>query len=404
VFLYNLERLGIQGARRLSQEVYVTATDAQHSVATTLAQQIHLLLLQDRAPDSDQSLIILRMMKAALAAHSFTSGDVSELYHDYTKAQPPPVQFLWDFEVLDIFLNHLFDVQRQSSGQNNNHEYLYLVAYASSYTGNPATDGIACKRLMEALSTMTSVCPRSVSLTELKTGVETIVKNDYIRRYPVIAMGCIIWARQNLLDPEFFAYCNADYLLPVHFLFLKSVVAYHPLQRSRVFELASAGYSVSLPSDLLNMQQNLKREIVDLLVDLVVSGFVVPVLNQIEAWGANKQLDYAYARVFLGSLFDAIEPPYDPLFVKDMVMFLNHNFILDAFKDPMFHASKGYQGVTAFLANCEQMQKESSSSHILKSETDEMTDKGTTSKQKNVFSQKVMDTMKTLLEFFHPTK
>lgn len=79
VFLYNLEQLGVEGARRLSQEVYVTATDAQHSMATSLAQQVRLLLLQERSPNSDQALSILRLMKAALASRSFTPSDIAEV-------------------------------------------------------------------------------------------------------------------------------------------------------------------------------------------------------------------------------------------------------------------------------------------------------------------------------------
>ena len=375
VFLYNLEQMGVEGARRLSQEVYVTATDAQHSMATSLAQQVRLLLLQERSPNSDQALSILRLMKAALASRNFTPSDIAEvcvkspfshssqriiitfsssykqLYREYRKPQPPPVQFLWDFEFLDLLLGNLFDVQASAatSPDSNQQYYLYLVAYASSYTGNPGTDEVACRQLMDALSSVIAVCPRSVSRTELKTGIDALVRNDFIRRYPIIAMGTILWARQNLLDPEFYASSNTDVLLPAHFLFLKNVVAYHPLQRSRVFELASAGFAVSLPSELLVMQQTLKRKIIDILVDLVVSGFVLPVLHQIETWGANKQLDCTHTRIFLGSLFQLIEPPYSPAFVDDFVQFLDHSWILEAFKDPTFRLSRGYQGVEAFL-------------------------------------------------------
>lgn len=274
-----------------------------------------------------------------------------QLYREYRKPQPPPVQFLWDFEFLDLLLGNLFDVQQSAAAapDSNQPYYLYLVAYASSYTGNASADEVACKRLMDALSSVIAVCPRSVSRTELKTGIDTLVKNDYIRRYPIIAMGTILWARQNLLDPEFYASSNTDVLLPAHFLFLKNVVAYHPLQRSRVFELASAGFAVSLSSELLAMQQTLKRKIIDILVDLVVSGFVLPVLRQIETWGANKQLDCTHTRIFLGSLFQLIEPPYSPAFVEDLVQFLDHSWILEAFKDPTFRLSRGYQGVEAFL-------------------------------------------------------
>ena len=348
VFLYNLEQQGVAGARRLSQEVFVTATDAQHAMAASLAQEVRLRLLQERSASTTQSLPLLRMLKAALAARRLATSDVAELYREYTKPQPPPVHVLWDFELLDLLLAQLFDVHRKLPPPSRQH-CLYLLAYASSYTGSPGLDEAARKTLMDALSAVLALCPREVSLAELRAGVDSVVKHDLVRRYPMVAMGVVRWARQNLLDPEFYATNNADYLLPVHFAFLRSVVAHHPHQHGRVLDLAAACATVPLLSDLLAVQRTLRRSAVDLLVDLVLAGCVAPVLAQLDAWGAHKQLDTAYARLFLGELFQLIEPPYDPAFVHTLAAFLEHEWLLAAFRDPAYRTSRGYQGVSAFL-------------------------------------------------------
>jgi len=92
---------------------------------------------------------------------------------------------------------------------------------------------------------------------------------------------------------------------------LKEVCTLHPLQRAKVLQTIKASFDLTeIPSTSMDAisKLELKKKFLDILVFLIIHGYVLPVLDTIILWSEDE--DIALTRYFLSQLFALISPPF----------------------------------------------------------------------------------------------
>ncbi|VVD02118.1 unnamed protein product [Leptidea sinapis] len=134
------------------------------------------------------------------------------------------------------------------------------------------------------------------------------------QRFPVVGMGVLVWVEGVVTEPSYFKLCTEH--CPIHLALLDEVASCHPLLHHRLLTLLVKLFESKQEELEILVQLELKKMLLDRMVNLLSRGCVVPVLMYIKNCWKKDDTDISLIRYFITEVLDAIAPPYTSEFVK----------------------------------------------------------------------------------------
>lgn len=136
-------------------------------------------------------------------------------------------------------------------------------------------------------------------------------------KFAAVSLGVIRWVESIVCEPNYFS-LNSDYC-PIHLALLDEVVSNHPLLHPRVLQLYTTLFEGgrAIYGDMENLaEMEIKKMLVDRLVNLLSRGYVLPVVKYMAQCWRNTDTDISLIRYFVTEVLETIAPPYSQEFVS----------------------------------------------------------------------------------------
>jgi len=333
------EQKGGHVIRRLQQEVQKEAMKSNHDV-TPITMALMAGFQHTRAA---------QCLSSMLSRDALNPADIVQLHKLYTSSDPPPVELLRIPQFLELLIDSLF---KPGSKLNQEHKskYIYLLAYASSVCdtysvkkgGRKTINKDELKGTMQALEKVHSICSVTKANMELLAELDTLYK---CIKFAVVSLGVIKWVENIVCEPNYFS-LNSDYC-PIHLALLDEVVSNHPLLHSTVLKLYITLFEGSYGEMEILAALEIKKMLVDRLVNLLSRGYVLPVVKYMAQCWSNTDTDISLIRYFVTEVLETIAPPYSQEFVSLFLPLVENEEItgsmrLDMDSDP----------VSEFIVHC----------------------------------------------------
>jgi len=297
--------------RRLQQEVQRQAMSSGHDV-TPITMALMAGFQHSRAA---------QCLSSMLSRDALNPADIVQLHKLYNSNDPPPVELIRIPQFLNLLTDALF---KPGSKLNQEHKskYIFLLAYASSVCDTYSVKKGVRKSLnkdevkgtMQALEKVHSICSSNKGNMELIAELDTIYK---CIKFAAVSLGIIRWVESIVCEPNYFS-LNSDYC-PIHLALLDEVVSNHPLLHSRVLQLYTRLFEGgrAIYGDMENLaEMEIKKMLVDRLVNLLSRGYVLPVVKYMALCWRNTDTDISLIRYFVTEVLETIAPPYSQEFVS----------------------------------------------------------------------------------------
>lgn len=257
-------------------------------------------------------LRLFEALAAMLSRNALNPADMSILHKLYSEPNPPPASYLHIPQLLDLLVQAFF---KPGSTINPDHKekYLYILAYAISIHDDKSTGEPCLKEFQntkKAIETAHMICSRaSVSHAELQVEVPTLFE---CMKIPIVSMGVIRWVEHTLIDPTFFE--EAAESSSLFLVLLDEATSCHTLQHPYILELLKKLIEGSYPTLEVNVQLELKKSLVEHLVQLLSCGHVLPVVDYMNRCMEMETLDQSLIRHFVSEVLSIIQQPYSAEF------------------------------------------------------------------------------------------
>ncbi|KAJ1956042.1 hypothetical protein IWQ62_005398, partial [Dispira parvispora] len=272
---------------------------------------------------------------------ALSPGDVVGLYKAYRSPYPPSVEHLRDPQVIEYFLQAVFQPPSdsgQSTGSSKlrpeiREKYLWLLALAVSGTGSTTgtrSDPSATQDTSQGRDTPNSETTSSLTTDdtfELLQALDKLlpakptagdiarVTGEVLEKYidiPVLAAALIIWIRHVLRDDGHHFYVTYFRVteVPYPHLLLEEIAFRHPLLRPKVFHAFQEAFMTrndTLGPELITA---LQKSVLDRLLYLMQLGFSMPVLRYIKR--SQDNIDESLTVHFVCKVLEMIATPYAP--------------------------------------------------------------------------------------------
>eukprot|EP00027_Filamoeba_sp_ATCC50430_P002312 CAMPEP_0168553454 /NCGR_PEP_ID=MMETSP0413-20121227/7259_1 /TAXON_ID=136452 /ORGANISM="Filamoeba nolandi, Strain NC-AS-23-1" /LENGTH=300 /DNA_ID=CAMNT_0008584137 /DNA_START=392 /DNA_END=1291 /DNA_ORIENTATION=- len=281
-----------------------------------------------------------------ISAGVTNAADVVKLYNCYspTNPNPPPVELLRNPVLFDILLRDLFNPTKPINNAYLS-KYLYLLAYAATANENDALQSYK-EELNEttiALEAVYSVCQRNSFGSEFQASIDLLKSKISI---PIVSMGILHWIGKNLMDTDFYQTSYNTSYIPTLLQLLRFISYFHPLQRGSVLQLLIQIFKMDTPLDPLTALEY-RRNIIDNCIYLMMCGFVLPVMNEVEALAPKT--DQSLIRHFVIQVVEMTEAPYSFSFLSSFLRILERPASIEALKN---HEKRKH--IAQFLDYCVQ--------------------------------------------------
>jgi len=335
------ENKGGHIVKRLQEEIQKEAQTSNHDV-TPITMALTTGFQHTRAVQALQSM---------LSRNALNPADIVVLHKFYNQPDPPPVDLIRIPQFLELLIDALF---KKGSKINQEHKskYIYLLAYASSVCdnwnfkrGTRKASGLnkdELKGTTQAVEKVHSICTSSKGSTELIAELSTLY---HCIRFPVVSVGVIRWVECVVSDPMFFS-LSTEYC-PVHLALIDEVVTCHPLLHQRVLELFIQLFEAHYESLEILAQLEIKKMLLDRLVNLLSKGYVIPVVKYIKRCWENTDTDVSLIRYFVREVLDTIAPPYSNEFVQLFLPLVENDEITESMRN-----DGEEDGVSEFIVHC----------------------------------------------------
>lgn len=274
--------------RRLQEEIQKEAQLAQHDV-TPITMALVAGFQHARAAQALSSMLSRNVLNPA---------DIVVLYKLYNHTDPPPVDLIRIPQFLELLIDALF---RPESKINQEHKskYIFLLAYASSVCDTWNYKRGARKNLnKEELKGTTQAAEKVHSILSVSKGATDLIAElgtlYQCIRFPVVSVGIIRWVEFVVTEPTFFS-LSTDYC-PVQLALLDEVVTCHPLLHNQVLQLYIRLFEQRYDSLEILAQLEIKKMLIDRLVNLLSRGYVLPVVKYIKGCWENTDTDVSLIR------------------------------------------------------------------------------------------------------------
>ncbi|XP_058823472.1 negative elongation factor D-like [Topomyia yanbarensis] len=296
--------------KRLAQEITKYALKNNHNVTPiTMA-----LNGSARHPQACEALTSM------LTRNALNPADITVLYRNYSSPEPPPIDLIRNPQFLDLLVDSLFKVGVKIN-QEHKSKYIYLLAYAASVCetagkkgqpkGQRTTNKDELKATIQAVEKVHAICNVNRGSTELIAEISTLYN---CIRFPVVGVGVIRWVENTVTEPSYFKLCTES--CPLHLALLDEVACVHSSLHDQILRLLIQLFESKQDELEILVQLEMKKMLLDRMVNLLARGCVVPVVKYIRQCCTRGDTDISLIRYFVTEVLETITHPYSPEFVQ----------------------------------------------------------------------------------------
>ncbi|GJQ68196.1 TH1 [Trypoxylus dichotomus] len=301
------EHKGGSSMKRLSQEITKCAQKNGHDITPiTMA-----LNGASAHPSACQALTSM------LSKNSLNPADITVLYKNYNLPDPPPMDLIRTPQFLELLVDALF---KPGIKLNPDHKpkYIYLLAYAASVCETQGKKGQKktwnrdeLKPTIQAIETVHKICNVNKGSSELMVDLSNLYQ---CLKFPVVSIGVIRWVECTVTEPSYFKLSTEH--TPLHLALLDEVVTLHPLLHTQILDLLVRLFESKQDELEILVQLEMRKMVLDRMVNLLCSGCVVPVVKYIKQCWQKGDTDISLIRYFVTEVLEDIGPPYSSEFVN----------------------------------------------------------------------------------------
>ncbi|KAF7278470.1 negative elongation factor complex member TH1 [Rhynchophorus ferrugineus] len=255
-------------------------------------------------------------LTSMLSKNTLNPADISVLYRNYNGTDPPPIDLIRTPQFLELLVDALF---KPGVKLNPDHKpkYIHLLAYAASVSEALPKKGQkkVCNKdelqpTIRAIETVHNICNGNKGSSELMAELATLYQS---LRFPVVSLGVIRWVECTVTEPSYFKLSTEH--TPIHLALLDEVVTSHTLLHNQVLDLLIRLFESKQDELEILVQLEMRKMVLDRMVNLLYSGCVVPVVKYIKQCWQRGDTDISLIRYFVTEVLETIGPPYSSEFV-----------------------------------------------------------------------------------------
>lgn len=257
-------------------------------------------------------------LSSMLSRNTLNPADINVLYRNYSSTVPPPIDLIRNPQFLELLVDSLFK-SGVKINQEHKSKYIYLLAYASSVcetlqkgkSGKRNLNKDELKNTITAIEKVHAVCNVNKGSTELIADLHMLYNSI---RYPVVGVGIIRWVEITVTEPSYFK-LSTD-ICPPHMALLDEVATVHTSLHPQILSLLIRLFESKQDELEILVQLDMRKMILDRMVNLLTRGCVVPVVKYIKQCCLRGDTDTSLIRYFVTEVLDTITHPYSPEFVQ----------------------------------------------------------------------------------------
>lgn len=165
-------------------------------------------------------------------------------------------------------------------------------------------------------------------------------------KYPVIAQGALIWAKELASNADFVTTAAYPTLAPCILCLVRIISLHHPLTRPAVLELSMIFISHSNSDISHQKMESLKEQCLRLMLLLSAQGLCIEVVSAVKdklRKNGSSELDSALIRYFVSGLLDTVQLPLSVPFCDAFCGLLVESQCVDALKSQHFEQNRRAQ-------------------------------------------------------------
>ena len=165
-------------------------------------------------------------------------------------------------------------------------------------------------------------------------------------KYPVIAQGALIWAKELASNPDFVTTAAYPTLAPCILCLVRIISLHHPLARPAALEVSLIFISHSNSDISHQKMESIKEQCLRLMLLLSAQGLCIEVISAVKdklRKNGSSELDSALIRYFVSGLLDTVQPPLTVPFCNAFCGLLVESQCLDALKSQHFEQGRRAQ-------------------------------------------------------------
>lgn len=281
-------------------------------------------------------------LSSMLSRNCLNPADINVLYRCYSATappldRPPPIDLIRNPQFLDLLVDSLFKAGVKIN-QEHKSKYVYLLAYASSVSETtPGKKGSnkpkvihkeELKPTIQAIEQVHSICNLNKGSTDLIAEIQTIYS---CIKFPVVGVGLIRWIEATVTEPSFFKLCTES--TPIHLAILDEIANVHPSLHDSILKLLVRLFESKQDELEILVQLELKKMLLDRMINLLTRGCVMPVVKYIKQCCAKGDTDVSLIRYFVTEVLETITQPYSPEFVSLFLPMVENEDITNRMND-----------------------------------------------------------------------
>lgn len=327
IHLLALETKGGSNMKRLAQEIAKYALDNGLNITPIT------MALNNSSPHPGASQALTSM----LSRNSLNPADITVLYRHYSSSEPPPIDLIRNPQLLDLLVDSLFKTGVKLNPEHKS-KYIYLLAYAASVCESTPKNGQQIskktfnkdelKTTIAAIEKVHAICNVNKGSSELIVDLSTMYQ---CIKYPVVAVGVIRWVENTVTEPSYFKLCTDS--CPVHLVILDEVATLHTSLHDQILQLIIKLFESKQDELEILVQLELRKMLLDRMVNLLARGCVVPVVKYIKQCCAKDDTDISLIRYFVTEVLDTITHPYSKEFVELFLPMVENEEITGTMRD-----------------------------------------------------------------------
>lgn len=260
-------------------------------------------------------------LTSMLSRNTLNPADINVLYRNYSSPVPPPIDLIRNPQLLELLVDSLFKTGVKINPEHKS-KYIFLLAYAASvcetYTkgkgagsGKRTLNKDELKNTIQAIEKVHAVCNVNKGSTELIADLQMLYN---CISFPVVGVGVIRWVENTVTEPSYFKLSTDS--CPTHMALLDEVATLHSSLHPQILDLLIRLFESKQDELEILVQLDMRKMILDRMVNLLTRGCVVPVVKYIKQCCARGDTDISLIRYFVTEVLDAIMHPYSPEFVQ----------------------------------------------------------------------------------------
>mmetsp|Transcript_1482 Transcript_1482/g.3059 ORF Transcript_1482/g.3059 Transcript_1482/m.3059 type:complete len:922 (+) Transcript_1482:164-2929(+) len=165
-------------------------------------------------------------------------------------------------------------------------------------------------------------------------------------KYPVIAQGALIWAKELASNPDFVTTAAYPTLAPCILCLVRIISLHHPLARPAALELSLIFIGHSNSDISHQKMESIKEQCLRLMLLLSAQGLCIEVISAVKdklRKNGSSELDSALIRYFVSGLLDTVQTPLTAPFCNSFCELLVERQCVDALKSQHFENGRRAQ-------------------------------------------------------------